>query len=140
MDPHGLAVRRLRRRRLVLTLAAAVARWPFQQMGHPPGPLYLWPRAQVFQPPLFILGLYAGKVSRLLGVFNPLGGHVTSRLACQVDYKLGPTPAWTNGRGSRRLHLEQARNRLPREHDKGQYAQCSAVRHANSGQPGHDHA
>src|SRR5688572_10874145 len=30
--------------------APPVRRWPFHQTGQPPGPRYLWPREQVFQP------------------------------------------------------------------------------------------
>lgn len=49
-----------------------LARWPFQQMGHPPGPLDLWPHAQVFQPRLFMFGTPYQRGSRLFGVPNPL--------------------------------------------------------------------
>lgn len=34
------------------TRAPTLARFRFHHMGQPPGPLYLWPLEQVFQPPL----------------------------------------------------------------------------------------
>lgn len=47
----------MRLRRRCLRRPLTVARLPFHQVGQPPAPRYLWPRAHVFQPPLFALGM-----------------------------------------------------------------------------------
>jgi hypothetical protein len=43
--------------RLHFLRAPPVARLPFHQIGHPPGPLYLCPLEQVFQPALLASGM-----------------------------------------------------------------------------------